>query len=323
VLPFASTDAWEAFGDPADSTPSTWDSGVGVGTFPLADWIWQSHRVQTPGVDETVTFRRTFAVPGPIAPGSWMKVTTDDAFTASLNGLQVASGTWPNWPSVQTASPFAPVAGPNTLTFVATNSDDSYGPAGTIDTNPGGLIYEARVNYYDRSESAWAGMSAGQLPFPGKNWATYFRVQLQPVLLETVTVPATDPLGATSTTVLAGGANYLFRVTGTVTWLNRGGYDVVDAECSSSGGGPWVAAVAGYPDGLLELQVNSGDVDWTPVGAPNADGCSPTHEYTLSFAGAGSTVNFRIYDGELNVQNPGWFADNSGSLTVQIWKTFP
>lgn len=171
TLPFAAVDAWEPY---SDTDPSVWDAGVGVGTFLYADWIWQSYRVQTPTVDETVTFQRTFTVPGPVAPGSWMKVTTDDAYTASLNGTPVASDTWPNWPSVETASPFAPAMGANTLVFVATNSDDSYGLAGTIDSNPGGLIYEARINYYDRSESAWAGTAPGTSPFSGKNWATYF-----------------------------------------------------------------------------------------------------------------------------------------------------
>jgi len=168
TLPFASADAWEPY---SDTDPSAWDTGVGIGTFQYADWIWQSYRVQTPAIDETVTFERGFSVPGPVAPGSWMKVTTDDAYTASLNGTLVASDTWPNWPSVESASPFSPVLGPNTLVFVATNSNLSNGSGGTIDNNPGGLIYEARINYYDRSESAWAGA----MKFPGKNWATYFQ----------------------------------------------------------------------------------------------------------------------------------------------------
>ena len=51
----------------------------------------------------------------------------------------------------------------------------------------------------------------------------------------------------------------------------------------------------------------------------NAAGCADGHEYTLNSPGAGSTVNFRIYDGENNDQNPAWIGDNSGSLTVQIW----
>ena len=172
VLPFASVDAWEPY---SDTDPSVWDTGVGVGTFQYADWIWQSYRVQTPTVDETATFQRTFSVPGPVAPGSWMKVTTDDAYTASLNGTQVASGAHPGWPSVETASPFAPLMGANTLVFVATNSNLSNGSGGTIDNNPGGLIYEARINYYDRSESVWAGTAIGTTSFPGKNWATYFQ----------------------------------------------------------------------------------------------------------------------------------------------------
>ena len=174
ALPRTAVDVWEAFGDPADPTPSVWDNGVGVGTFQFADWIWSDYRVNTPAVDERATFQRNFTVPGPVAPGSWMKVTTDDAFTASLNGTPVASGAWPTWPTVKTAGPFAPLAGANTLVFVATNTDDSYGPLGTPDNNPGGLIYEARVPYYTHSESAWAGTPVGAIQFnSSKSWATY------------------------------------------------------------------------------------------------------------------------------------------------------
>jgi hypothetical protein len=189
--------------------------------------------------------------------------------------------------------------------------------------NPTGLIYKAVATYYAHSESAWAGTTVGVTQFPGANWATYFTYTLQNVLLETVTVPATDPLGATSTTVLASGASYLLKVTGTVTWLNRGGMDVVDAECVNTSGGGWVQGVAGYDADLLNLQVDSVSVDWEPFGEANAEGCSISNVYTLPFTGAGATVALRIYDGEGNVQNEAWFGDNSGSLTVQIWRTFP
>ena len=302
VLPFASTDAWEASGDPADPTPSTWDNGVGVGTFQFADSIWQSYRVQTPALDETVTFERSFNIPGPIAPGSSMKVTTDDAYTASLNGTQVASDCGRTGRSVEAASPFAPVTGANELVFVSTNSNLSNGASGTINNNPGGLIYEAQINYYDKSESAWADTAPNAHPFPGRNWATYINYTLQDVLLDTVTVPSTDSDGVDSNIVLASGKNYIFTVTGTTTWLNRGGLDVVDAECASESGGPWTAAAAGYPDDLLELQVNSIDRNWTPVGTFNGAGCADGHEYTLPFAGTGSAATFRIYDGTGNVR---------------------
>jgi hypothetical protein len=318
-LPFASTDAWEAFGDPVDPIPSTWDNGVGVGTFQFADWIWQSYQVQTPTLDETVTFERSFTVPGAITPGSSMKVTTDDAYTASLNGTQVASDVWPNWPTVEDASPFAPVAGANKLIFVSTNSNLSNLDNGTFDNNPGGLIYEAKINHRTKSASAWAGTER----FPGKNWATFINYELQDALLETVTVPATlpdGPGGVTSINALATGSTYQFKITGTGTYTNRGGTDLADAECTSESGGSWAANAVTYPDSLLELQVNSGDVDWTPVGTFNAAGCADGHLYTLNFTGLGSTVNFRILDG--NGENQEWFGDNGGSLTVEIWKTF-
>ena len=213
-LPRPAVDAWEAFGDPLDPTPSTWDIGVGTGTFAFADWIWSNYRVNTPTVNETVTFVRAFTVPGPVAPGSWMKVTSDDAYTANLNGTPVASDVWPNWPSVETASPFAPASGPNTLLFGATNSNLSWGQTGTIDNNPGGLIYEARINYYDRSESAWAGTSAGQTPFLGKNWATYFTFNPS---LETAPIynVTTTP---TAWTCVAGASVGSLVPNSTVTW---------------------------------------------------------------------------------------------------------
>lgn len=221
TLPFASADAWEPY---SDTDPSVWDTGVGIGTFQYADWIWQSYRVQTPAIDETVTFERGFSVPGPVAPGSWMKVTTDDAYTASLNGTQVASDTWPNWPSVESASPFSPVLGPNTLVFVATNSNLSNGSGGTIDNNPGGLIYEARINYYDQSESAWAGT----MKFPGKNWATYFQFD---TVLEVAPLYDVTPSPGTTWSCTAGATDTSTPLANSsVTWAMAGSTVFVEVE---------------------------------------------------------------------------------------------
>ena len=143
------------------------------------------------------------------------------------------------------------------------------------------------------------------------------------MLLETVTVPSTAILGVNSTTVLDSTKNYRFVVTGTTTWLNRVGQavsDVVDAECVNTNSAGWVDTVPGFDETLLELQANSITREWVPVGTPSpVQGCDANHEYTLSFAGAGAAVNFRIFDGDVNGQIPGWFGDNVGSLTVQIW----
>lgn len=242
----------------------------------------------------------------------------DDGGTATVEGIGAEPFprvTPQTWTTIETV-PFAPAMGANAFEFVFRNSTWE-GCCGFV-TNPTGLIYKATASWYAHSESAWAGGTA----FPGKNWATYFQYTFQPVLVQTVTVPATAPLGADSA-VLANGKSFLFKVSGTVTWTNRGGADLVDAECTSEGGGAWAANAVGYPDDLLELQVNSLDVNWTPVGAANAAGCADGHEYTLPFSGTGAAVNFRIYDGVGGVQLPAWFGDNAGQLTVQIWQTAP
>jgi hypothetical protein len=243
TLPRLAADAWEAFGDPVDPTPSVWDNGVGTSTFALADWIWSDYRVLTPTVDETATFVRTFSVPGPVAPGSWMKATTDDAFTAKLNGVTVAVGTYPNWPAVQTASPFAPLWGSNTLTFIATNSAESYGTAGTIDTNPGGLIYEAKVNYFTKGDSAWAGTAVGQIQFnPSKSWATYFTFDpaLETAPIYNVTAnPSTTwncSAGATDTSTPLAGSTVTWYMVGTTVFVNV----AVDGALAASSFDIWV-----------------------------------------------------------------------------------
>jgi hypothetical protein len=192
-----------------------------------------------------------------------------------------------------------------------------YSPA----QNPTGLIYKASVSYYTHSESAWAGTAVGVMPFPGANWATYFEYGFQPVLLQTVSVPATNLDGVT-TVVLPNGKSLEFKVTGTTTWLNRSGYDVVDAECVNTNIGGWQQGVTGYPDDLLNLQLNTNSIDWVPVG-PATNGCATGHEYTYGLTGTGATANLRIYDGSGNIQNAGWFTDNSGSLTVKIYQTAP
>jgi hypothetical protein len=225
-----------------------------------------------------------------------MKVTTDDAFTASLNGSPVASGTWPNWTSVQTASPFAPVQGSNTLVFVATNSSQSYGAAGTIDNNPGGLIYEAKVKYYDRSESAWAGTGVGTLAFPGKNWATYVQVH---VYLETATlydVTATP----TAWSCTDGVTNLTGATRGTVAWslVGGAGYDIWVEQ--NPGPCPPGTSTPSNPNALTTDATGAGTLTfsfahvagatnywltlWSPVGPPYpGPGASVIRSTAISF----------------------------------------
>jgi hypothetical protein len=57
-----------------------------------------------------------------------MKVTTDDAFVAKLNGSQVAAGSWPSWSSVQTASPRIPSTQDPSRSDVDAKTNDREGP---------------------------------------------------------------------------------------------------------------------------------------------------------------------------------------------------
>jgi len=148
-----------------------------------------------------------------------------------------------------------------------------------------------------------------------------FRCNPNPVLIETVKVPSADLDGVSSVNSLISGKKYQFKVKG--YWSNAGGRELADAENISydnwatrmDGDPAWDASysITGYRD-LLDLQVNNSFVDWIFAGTAN--------NYLYDFVGNGNAVNFRVFDGNpaLNpVINPGWYTDNSGNLTVEIY----
>jgi len=117
--------------------------------------------------------------------------------------------------------------------------------------------------------------------------------------------------GSDSFNVLDEGKCYKFKVIG--TWTNRG-WEPVDAEFTSSvDWTDFLEGPSGYDIRLLELQVNEEFIDWGEY--------STEHIYYLGFLGKGSTVNFRVFDGDpgTNTLIPGWYGDNLGSLTVEIY----
>jgi len=104
----------------------------------------------------------------------------------------------------------------------------------------------------------------------------------------------------------------------TGSWTNDGN-NVADAEYTSKE--DWETHYDGYdwtpyflgPD-FADLQINSQFIDWGPY--------SSSHTYTYCMFGTGSTVNFRVFDGENGIPNAGWYGDNSGSLTVKIYECY-
>jgi len=134
--------------------------------------------------------------------------------------------------------------------------------------------------------------------------------------IETVTVPANKITETPSSNPLVGGITYILEAHG--TWINS--QNVTDTEYASKDG--WTTWMDGYDIAPWFLGVNEFDlmvdgafIDWGTY--------SPTHDYTYSYPGTGNPVKFLIFDGDstvLNpVPNPGWYGDNSGNLTVDIY----
>jgi len=203
AYPFAAVAAWEPgpyYPNDGDDDSlwqehSLWDQNIAGIDTSVADWIWDSRRVVNPVAGDVVDFERTFTIPGMyfLDKSGSIHITCDNGYELFLNGnsigfAQVSAG-WrtsdltqtyvdtSNWQSVENYDVANSLRiGTNTFAFETAN--EYFGPLdgqayGTISSNPGGLIYEAKVCYkvVDQEETAWG---AG-IRFPGaNNWATYF-----------------------------------------------------------------------------------------------------------------------------------------------------
>ncbi|MEM2506158.1 MAG: hypothetical protein QXF61_03855, partial [Nitrososphaeria archaeon] len=292
-----------------------------------AVWISSEYYIEDPTPDSWRKFTVTFNVPGYPAEGSVVTATADNAEEVYHNGKLIGSDGTVNvpfdatygdpheWNTIRDYT-FTPVQGTNKLEFIVHNY---YYPTNDPEVNPTGLIYKVSVSYYTRCETAWG---AGQ-PFPGKNWATYFTYKVQGWnLVETVEVDSRDMDGSDTTNNLETDKIYKFVVTGTY-WRNKGGTpnQLCDAEYTTyetDDWDPYHDGCEGYTDGWLaswtwlgkdfgDLQVNGMFVDWGPF--------NQLHTYEYIFGpGTGSKVNFRIFDGTPNGQEPSWYGDNEGTL---------
>ena len=313
IYPYSAVDAWEAFDDPSDDTPSLWDTLVDH-TFVDADWIWESYRVVDWTVPQDVSFEHLFDVPG-YPTGGGVYVATDNMYSASMNGAFLGEQTnFNNW-SDAGDYPFDPTKGMNTLEVVGTNyGDSSYSQY----SNPAGLIFEGWYTYYADHESAWGATAVGETGFLGKNWATYFTYKIQPVLIETIYVPSDGSVA--SSAALTNGIGYELRASGTYRFANWGDAGIADAQCSLRPPGEsysfhdeavdiWVNGdVLPVPyENFLEVWIDGATVDWSPNTCEESE-----HLYTLEVDGDGSVVEFRIEDNA--------YGDNSdGDLQVEIW----
>lgn len=119
--------------------------------------------------------------------------------------------------------------------------------------------------------------------------------------------------GAMSSSLTAG-TSYVANAVG--SWMNQGGNNPADAEYSQvNATGPWVDMYPGFVSDVLELRIDNQFGTW---GAYNS-----AHSYWRQFTPAATgPVNFGIFDGENGSQNASWFGDNSGTITVDIYKGY-
>lgn len=135
-------------------------------------------------------------------------------------------------------------------------------------------------------------------------------------LIESINIPANKYTETVSVTNLVNGTSYSLEAIG--TWNNS--LNTTDAEYASKDS--WVNYFDGYNispwflgNNEFDLMVDGSFIDWGPY--------NPTHKYSSLYTGTGSTVKFLIFDGDSTVLtpvvNPGWYGDNIGNLTVNIY----
>ncbi len=161
------------------------------------------------------------------------------------------------------------------------------------------------VSPEDCKKEGWKTLLGGDFKNQGQ-CVSYFQKSSKDV--STYSLNSADPAGIDVNTT----AGQVYRVKVSGTWTNRSG-EVVDAECTNWNNQGWKNEVnGGYSSDLLDVQVNQTSINWGK--------CNDENTYKTWVVGDGQPLNFRVFDGDTttNIQNPAWFDDNNGSLTVSI-----
>ncbi|MFC1869941.1 hypothetical protein ACFLYE_01565 [Chloroflexota bacterium] len=138
-------------------------------------------------------------------------------------------------------------------------------------------------------------------------------VASQSELVETVIVPASSITPIFSINSLQNGAKYILKASGTWRDTSQPNH-YIDAEYTTFDG--WITHIDGTPNwgpNQKDLMVDNTFVDW---GNYNL-----THEYELYYTGSGARLSFMIIDKDPSKPiDPSWYADNVGSLKVEIYE---
>lgn len=207
-----------------------------------------------------------------------------------------------------------PVAGVSAaVTKVAVCHVDELGVYHLI--NISDTAFPAHVAHGDASPSDWV---PGQ---PGNKFEADCSITSVPkyTFVETMTIPSKPANSVISSSALILGQAYQLRASGTYKYSTATGWDA-DAKCSNRFP-PYnpLGNYVGWVDGALlgttyGLQVGFFDGNTlpplTPVGWVEA--CNTAHTYTATYAGTGTPIQLFIWDD--------YYGDNSGSITVDIYK---
>ena len=212
-------------------------------------------------------------------------------------------------------------------TFIFMRKDDGY--EATCDaceitwTPAGAFSFEGVGRDNLGSPYRWVGWQASGLAsvLPADVGDCSPGLYLGYTFVETLFVSAVGPGANTpvvSSSALVPGFTYLIEATGAYFAGGTGKYDIrADAEYSEDAyqrahGEAWtdlVRGYGGYGEGLLELKVDGGFVEW---GAFN-----PNHVYTLPWTGTGSPLTFEFQIWDIYAQN------NTGGLCAAIFSCPP
>ncbi len=134
---------------------------------PGADWIWNTPGSAGNAAAGTIYVRKTFTTPAGVTAAQ-LRINADDAEVTYVNGVQVASSSYPNWPISQNADitkDLNPAGQENVIAVAATNA--SQGSGGVIAAVQINGSSPARI-VTDPSWKAWPDASTP----PASDWNT-------------------------------------------------------------------------------------------------------------------------------------------------------
>jgi hypothetical protein len=141
---------------------------------PTPDWIWNTANSASIAAAGTIYLRKTFTTPPGVTQGR-LRINADDAEVTYVNGNEVTSSTYPNWPisqNIDITKDLNPAGQQNVIAVAATNASPG----------PGGVIAAIQIDgsspqriVTDPSWKAWpastANPSVSATP-PASNWNT-------------------------------------------------------------------------------------------------------------------------------------------------------